>query len=33
MVVIVGGNCGWCCILVVIVGDNVVNVVGDAWSW
>ena len=28
--VIVGGECGWWCIAVVIVGGNVVNVVGGA---
>ena len=30
MVVIVGGDCGWWCIVVVIVGKDVVNVVGGA---
>ena len=30
LVVIVGGECGWWCIVVVIVGGNVVNVVGGA---
>ena len=28
--VIVGGDCGWWCIVVVIVGGDVVNVVGGA---
>ena len=28
MVVIVGCDCGWWCIVVVLVGGNVVNVVG-----
>ena len=26
-----GGYCGWWCIVVVIVGGDVVNVVGGAW--
>ena len=30
MVVIVGGKCGWWCIVLVIVGGNMVSVVGDA---
>ena len=30
MVVIVGGECGWWCIVVVIVGGNVVNLVSGA---
>ena len=30
MVVIVRGDCDWLCIVVVIVGGNVVNVVGGA---
>ena len=33
MVVIVGGDCGWWCIVVGIVGDFVVNVFGGAWWW
>ena len=30
MVVIVGGECGWWCIVVAIVGGNVVNLVSGA---
>ena len=30
MVEIAGGECGWQCIVVVIMGDNVVNMVGGA---
>ena len=30
MVMIVGGDCGWWCIVVVIVGGDEVNVVGGA---
>ena len=33
MVVIVGGDCGWWCMVVVIVEGDVVNVVGGAWRW
>ena len=36
MVVILGGDCGecgWWCIVVVIVGGDVVNVVGGARWW
>ena len=28
-----GGECGWWCIVVVIVGGNVVNVVSGAKWW
>ena len=31
MVAILAGDCGWLCIVVVIVGGNMVNVVGGAW--
>ena len=27
------GDCGWWCIVVVIVGGDVVNVVGVAYRW
>ena len=27
------GECGWWCMVVVIVGVDVVSVVGDAWWW
>ena len=30
MVVIVGGDCGWWCMVVVIVGGDVGNVAGGA---
>ena len=26
-----GGDCGWWCMVVVIVGSDVVNVVGGVW--
>ena len=26
-------ECGWWCMDVVIMGGNVVNVVGGAWRW
>ena len=28
MVVIVAGDCGWCCMVVVIIGGDAKNVVG-----
>ena len=31
--VIVGSDCVWWCMMVVIVGGDVVNVVGGAWRW
>ena len=31
--VIVGGDYGWRCIVVVIVVSDEVNVVGDTWWW
>ena len=33
MVMIVGGDCNWSRIVMVIVGGNVVNVVDGAWWW
>ena len=33
MLVIVGCDCGWWCIVVVIVRGDVVNVVGGSWRW